>query len=580
MTEYEINRKLNSAVENTVPDVLSSVLQQCENLEKGKVIRMTETKKRKNIFVKFAAVAAAFVILAAGVVGTLHYRANSFVESKISLDVNPSIEIDINKNEKVLAVKPLNADGKKIVGDMDFKGSNLEVTVNALIGSMLKEGYIDELSNSILVSVDNDNKEKGEELKVKLSEMINTILSGEKFSGAVLSQTVAHDNEIQKKAEEYGITEGKAQLISKIVETDSRYTFDSLAALSVNELNILASSGEKLEENVEHTGTASEKKYIGASKAKTAALKHAGVAEKDISNYRYELDFDDGVMVYEIEFYVGKTEYEYEINAVDGAVVSHSVDRDEDDAPVNNTAPEKEEPSKENNSSEGNTSAKKYISESKAKAAALAHAGVKATDITGYSIELDDGVYEIDFDSKGYEYSYDINALTGKVIGSEKEKDDDYVPESSAVADIISKSKAKSKALADAGVDAADIRDYSIELDDDENVYEIEFASGAYEYSYEINALTGKIIDREKEKDDDYVPESSAAADIISKSKAKSKALANAGVDAADIRDYSIELDDDENVYEIEFISGAYEYSYEIDALTGKIIDSEKEKDD
>lgn len=68
---------------------------------------------------------------------------------------------------------------------------------------------------------------------------------------------------------------------------------------------------------------------------------------------------------------------------------------------------------------------------------------------------------------------------------------------------------------------------------------------------------------------------------FISKDKAKSLALAHASLKAEDIFDYEIELDRDDATpnYEISFKSGGYEYDYEIDAISGKIIKSEKERD-
>ena len=41
--------------------------------------------------------------------------------------------------------------------DMDFSGSSLDVAVNAIIGSMLQNGYLNELANSVLISVDNND---------------------------------------------------------------------------------------------------------------------------------------------------------------------------------------------------------------------------------------------------------------------------------------------------------------------------------------------------------------------------------------------------------------------------------------
>ena len=82
---------------------------------------------------------------------------------------------------------------------------------------------------------------------------------------------------------------------------------------------------------------------------------------------------------------------------------------------------------KNNNKTEQTSDKITSDAKSKAKATALKHAGLKEADIYDFDIDLDreDGktVYEIDFKSGGYEYSYKINADTGKIIYSEKERD-------------------------------------------------------------------------------------------------------------------------------------------------------------
>ena len=60
---------------------------------------------------------------------------------------------------------------------------------------------------------------------------------------------------------------------------------------------------------------------IGEAKAKTAALNHAGVSATAIREYECQLDTEDGVRVYEIEFKAGNYEYNYEINASTGTVL-------------------------------------------------------------------------------------------------------------------------------------------------------------------------------------------------------------------------------------------------------------------
>ena len=44
--------------------------------------------------------------------------------------------------------------------------------------------------------------------------------------------------------------------------------------------------------------------------------------------------------------------------------------------------------------------------------------------------------------------------------------------------------------------------EFEIDYDRDDNKYEVEFKSGGYEYSYDINAATGEILKSEKERDD------------------------------------------------------------------------------
>ena len=68
------------------------------------------------------------------------------------------------------------------------------------------------------------------------------------------------------------------------------------------------------------------------------------------------------------------------------------------------------------------------ITREKAKEIALKHAGLSESDISDLEIELenDNGVptYEVTFDTKTDEYDYHIDAATGKIVSSKKEKRD------------------------------------------------------------------------------------------------------------------------------------------------------------
>lgn len=510
MRNSEIDNIISGAYEKITPDVLGSVLADCEN-NAEKIIIIPEKRSKKNMIKRITGIAAAAaLLLGAGIFASV-YAQNNTVSSIVSLDVNPSVEIRINSKEKVLTVNALNDDGKLIIGDMDFKGNNLDVTVNALIGSMLRNGYLSDITNSILVSVDGKNEKQTAELRQKVADEIAVLLETNEFTGAVLSQTVSADDELKKTADSYGITAGKAQLIEQIISQNTFYTFEELAPLSINELNLISMSGGLKLENVSATGQASDKAYIGEAKAKEIALNHASVQSEDIYEYESELEYEHGIMIYDIEFKTAGVEYDYEINAVNGEVIKSEREQHNDHHSSS------EHSSTNSSAAETND----YIGYEKAKATAIAHAGVNEADIYDCKIELDKEhdimCYEIEFKCGAYEYEYNIDAANGSVLKHDKEYDDDYekytekaeknkteaIPPSGSADSYIGYDKAKSIAFTHANVKEADVFDYEIKLDSEKGVicYEVSFKCGSYEYEYDIDAANGNIIKSEKEFD-------------------------------------------------------------------------------
>lgn len=141
---------------------------------------------------------------------------------------------------------------------------------------------------------------------------------------------------------------------------------------------------------------------ISLDEAKNIAFKNAGIKAQDVIVTKAKLDYDDGISVYDIEFYNSSYKFDYEISTK-GEIISF--DRDN---------------IKNNSSSSTQSVNTKYIGIDKAKSLALSNAGVKSSDatFTKAKLEKDDGVwlYEIEFISGSNEYEYEINALNGNVI--------------------------------------------------------------------------------------------------------------------------------------------------------------------
>ena len=155
---------------------------------------------------------------------------------------------------------------------------------------------------------------------------------------------------------------------------------------------------------------ANKAKKISADKAKKIALGDAKLAEKDVTFVKVELEFEDNRLVYDVEFYSGNVEYDYDIDAVSGAIVSADKDIENYVIPA--------QPSTEAKATE--------ISVEKAKQIALSHAGVGSARFTKAKIDYENGikVYEIEFKVGNMEYEYDINVVNGAIVSSSAEIED------------------------------------------------------------------------------------------------------------------------------------------------------------
>ena len=588
MTDRELNEKLRQAYEHATPDVLDAVLSDC-NEQKGRVVSMTTEKKKKAWLRPLIAAAACLCLLLGGGFGLKSYRVNHMVDATVSLDVNPSVELQVNQKERVLNVKALNEDGRIIVGDMDLSGSSLDVAVNALIGSMLQNGYLNELANSILISVDNDDPVRGADLQARLSAEVDRLLQTDSFSASVLSQTVVRSSELQQMAEQYGITLGKAQLIQDILSRSTLHTFDELAPLSINELNLLLGKETAAATQVTVVGTASEKGYIGEEKAKTVALERAGVTESELLLYKIGLDTHNGTMVYNAEFTTDSYEFDCDVNAKTGEIVKFEKEYN-GGVPAVSAQPDTAQPNTHQTAGE--------ITVEEAKTIALNHAGVKAADATFIQAkrDYDNGrsVYEIEFvvaSGNGYlEYDYDIATADGSIVSFDYDIEGYAAPVTAQPAATQAKGsitveEAKTIALNHAGLtaDAVTFVKAKQDYDDGRLVYEIEFVTtsgnGYLEYDYEIDAATGSILSYDYDAES-YTPQpttttpSTATGALIDEATAKLTAVNQVpGASTSDIYGWKLDYDDGRWEYEGKIIYNQMEFEFTIDAATGAVIE-------
>ena len=461
MKNKDIKDELYNIFDNLIYSSFNNVADKVKN-NKGVVLNMKKESNKKLFYglgLGFACVIMLFM-------GLIFFRNNSDI-AVIGIDVNPSLELSINSKNKVVSVNTNNDDAIKVIGDMNLKGTDVLVAMNAIFGSMVKNGYINDNENSILISLVH-----GEYNVNKLANDVYSQLQNEKVNSSILTlntNTNDYDNELSKK---YNISVSKVKLIKSIINKNSLYKFEDLCKLSTNDLNILANSSINKNEEVSTIGSASTSKYISIDTVKDIVFKHAKVENKNVTNLEIEYDYENGNMIYDVEFHCNNIEYDYEVDAVSGKILKIEIE----------------------NNNNNNNSNNKYLSKNKIEEIAIKKANVSKYYDYDIEFEFKGGtpIYEVEFETDGAEYEIEIDAKNGNIIKYEvKNKKVD-------TSKLISKDKAKNIVLNDAKV--SEYYDYEIELDDNE--YEINFETREYEYKYKLDAKTGKILEKDTDKND------------------------------------------------------------------------------
>ena len=137
---------------------------------------------------------------------------------------------------------------------------------------------------------------------------------------------------------------------------------------------------------------------ITEDQAREIALADAGLTAEEVTFLKTQLDRDDGRLVYDVEFYTADyTEYDYEIDAADGTVLSSDFDAEGYTAPADSAT---------------------AITADQAKEIALAEVpGATVDDIYEFELDRDDGrlEYEGAIWYDGTEYEFTIDGYSGAI---------------------------------------------------------------------------------------------------------------------------------------------------------------------
>lgn len=272
----QIEIHLKSAVDTLTPDIFEK-LDLSVPQENGEAVKERQETKKGGVILflsqmrgaALGAAASLCLLITGGGVWYYQYE-NRQIDSVIGIDVNPSVELSINRRERVLKAEALNEDGNQILSDMDLKGVDLNVAVNAVVGSMVTHGYLDDLDNAILVTVSNDSMSRASALRSSVVGNIEKTLEENQVQAVVYDQQAVENDEIEELAKQYKISYGKAYFLKELIESNPDLSMKDMEWLSAITMEELAEwIGKDFPASVEETEVSRETETSAESETET-----------------------------------------------------------------------------------------------------------------------------------------------------------------------------------------------------------------------------------------------------------------------------------------------------------------------
>ncbi len=216
------------------------------------------------------------------------------LNATIALDVNPSLEIEIDEDGRVIGICAINEDAELVVQDLAAYGTDLSAAVDAIMDAMVENGFLSAEKNDILLSVDTADTALAATLRESLSAHIKEHLNANNIEASVITQSYNKDEEPVHA----GVSTSKSTLCRVIWDCclpgAEEKTWPELADMSIEELNAIVEEAPHL---LVDGYSRWRQRYPSTlhglmfpQNALDMALAYSGLAEKDVSNIHIELE--------------------------------------------------------------------------------------------------------------------------------------------------------------------------------------------------------------------------------------------------------------------------------------------------
>ena len=324
MRADELKQKLTEELSDMAPNRLDDLLRACEESERAPrpvevQPRPAEAPRPRRSMPRLLAAAAVFVLLLLG--GILGYCAMDASRCIVTVDVNPSVSLTVNRFNRVKEVTPGNEDAQALLDGVDVTGMRLRSALEKLTALLMENDYLSGTENAMLVSVENAAAGRAEALCKRVVASVGETTKEKLFQPAVLCQQISGENDLQSVAETLHVSVGKAALAEALAAQIEGSSAERLSTLPIRELLYLADAEGVTLQNTSVFGTVNRVGYCDRADAIRIALANAGLSGTDAPGATAVPDGRDGELVYIVCFGDETQSYRYTISAKGGAVL-------------------------------------------------------------------------------------------------------------------------------------------------------------------------------------------------------------------------------------------------------------------
>ena len=197
---YFLNKEIDAI---PIPNVINSVK------EKSQLVSVSNTNtENKNIVVNKGRFPKR--VLAGVMVSVFLFLAFSFAlfplwaennYTTLSIDINPSLTIVLDENEKVYEVNAINDDATTLLNGLSILGIDLDSALNIILEKAILDGFLlEESENAVLISVQNNRSTVKNKIKENIQTRVNNYFSQHSINGNVIFED--YNKELEEELEE------------------------------------------------------------------------------------------------------------------------------------------------------------------------------------------------------------------------------------------------------------------------------------------------------------------------------------------------------------------------------------------